>query len=563
VKNLVALHPKIYFKMRKNDSGSKVLWLVLLVTLSIFPLGAQNLAEKVNFDKSGKSTTEAGAYYYRVPMDGSGNYKSFYSNGGALYFEGKITFADKDDEAKNKYDGTCKWYYKNGNPRMVRTFTSTGKEDGVSTYYYETGKLWKELEYKEGQLSNRYKEFDESGISSRIFEEEFINNSNDWDLYVSDKSASQLVKNALELTSFTKEGASRYISLPIESSEFCIEAEMNLISMKDGDKAGIIFGFKDWQNYHYFLVSQSSFYIGTVYEGVNSVNADGMFCSSIQKKSGNNLKVLTNGEKIFFSVNGEVQFTKNKQRNFGSNIGFALSGKSGLIVDKLIVKEMDIKNTGVSVSSTDVDVRATGSGVVFSKNGYILTNHHVIDNANKITVEFTAGNTSVSYNAVIVQKDKDNDLAILKIEDAAFKPFDNIAYSFKDGGVDVGATVFTIGYPYALSGMGKEAKFTDGKVSSKTGYNNAVNSFQTSIPVQPGNSGGPVFTEKGQLTGLINSSIRSADNVSYAIKLNYIRNLMELMSEPVDTPGDQTIVNVPIEDKIKILSKYVVLIKIK
>ena len=68
--------------------------------------------------------------------------------------------------------------------------------------------------------------------------------------------------------------------------------------------------------------------------------------------------------------------------------------------------------------------------------------------------------------------------------------------------------------------MGKAAKFTDGKISSKTGYNNAINSYQTSIPVQPGNSGGPLFNDKAQLIGVINSAIKDADNVSYAIKLS-------------------------------------------
>ncbi|MBK6522650.1 MAG: trypsin-like peptidase domain-containing protein [Sphingobacteriaceae bacterium] len=82
--------------------------------------------------------------------------------------------------------------------------------------------------------------------------------------------------------------------------------------------------------------------------------------------------------------------------------------------------------------------------------------------------------------------------------------------------------------------MGKEAKFTDGKVSSKTGFNGAINSFQSTIPVQPGNSGGPVFNDKGQMVGVINATYREADNVSYAIKLNYINNLIDLLADTVE-----------------------------
>ncbi len=128
--------------------------------------------------------------------------------------------------------------------------------------------------------------------------------------------------------------------------------------------------------------------------------------------------------------------------------------------------------------------------------------------------------------------------------------------------LNVGASVFTIGYPFALGGMGKDAKFTDGKVSAKTGYEGAINSFQTSIPVQPGNSGGPVFNEKGQLIGLINAKFSGGDNVSYAIKLNYIKNIIELLPESIVLPAT-SIENLGLEEKIKAISSHVVLIKIK
>ena len=139
-----------------------------------------------------------------------------------------------------------------------------------------------------------------------------------------------------------------------------------------------------------------------------------------------------------------------------------------------------------------------------------------------------------------------------------------IKYSFKENGqLDVGATVFTIGFPHALTGMGKDAKFTDGKISSKTGYEGAVNSFQSTIPVQPGNSGGPVFNDSGQLVGVINATMNNTDNVSYTIKLNYIKNLIELLQDKVDLPSDNSISKSSLEEKIKVLTNFVVLIKVK
>ena len=145
-----------------------------------------------------------------------------------------------------------------------------------------------------------------------------------------------------------------------------------------------------------------------------------------------------------------------------------------------------------------------------------------------------------------------------------FSSFPEIKYAFKESGqLDVGSSVFTIGYPHALSGMGKEAKFTDGKISAKTGYNGAVNTFQTTIPVQPGNSGGPVFNDNGQLIGIINATFKEADNVSYAIKLNYIKNLIELLPENIVLPFNSSVNSLTLEEKLKVLTNYVVLVKVK
>ncbi|MEO8760781.1 MAG: trypsin-like peptidase domain-containing protein, partial [Bacteroidia bacterium] len=470
-----------------------------------------------------------------------------------------------NDENLDVFTGICTWYYKNGNKKFVRSFNEKGLETGTSQYYYESGKLWKEMEYTNGQIANgRYKEYNEDGQISRIFEEDFDNNNNDWDLYTSDKTSSKISNGVLELTSYVADGTARYISLPTNAQEFTLEAEINLEKLKDGSKVGLIFGFKDWQNYNYFLITSSSFYIGFVYEGVSSVTTNNTFTNDIKRKLVNNIKIISNGEKNIYSINGEIQYTADRTKNFGSNIGVVVSGKTSVDINKLIYKEIDFKSTGVTTSNADLDVKATGSGLIFSKSGYILTNYHVVDGANKILIEINNAGVSKTYNATLVQKDEDNDVAILKISDDNFKPLTDINYSFKEsGGVDVGATVFTIGYPYALSGMGKEAKFTDGKISSKTGYNNAINTYQTSIPVQPGNSGGPLFNEKGQLIGVVNAKVKGADNVSYAIKLNYVKNLIELLPETVDLPASQVIATLTLEEKIKVLSDYVVLIKTK
>jgi S1-C subfamily serine protease len=270
------------------------------------------------------------------------------------------------------------------------------------------------------------------------------------------------------------------------------------------------------------------------------------------------------GDNNIYSINGAIQYKADRTKNFASGIGVAVSGKNTISLDNLVFKQIDYREKNSSGPSPgDENVKSTGSGIVVGTNGYVLTSYHVVENSSKLFVEITENNSSKTYKASIVQKDEANDLAILKIEDADFKPYSELEYSFIDNNIiDVGASVFTIGFPYALSGMGKGAKFTDGKISSKTGYDGAINSYQTSVPVQPGNSGGPLFNNKGQLIGVIFSKINNADNVSYAVKLNYAKNLIELLPDNHKYPS-KNIENLPLEEKVKVLTKYVVLVKSK
>ena len=122
-----------------------------------------------------------------------------------------------------------------------------------------------------------------------------------------------------------------------------------------------------------------------------------------------------------------------------------------------------------SQNNTAKDWQSNGTGFFISSSGYIATNNHVIDGASKIEVEFNYKNGIKSFNASVVKVDATNDLAIIKIDDPSFIETANIPYNFSTNRVDVGTDVFALGYPMALSLMGKDIKFTDGKISSKTG----------------------------------------------------------------------------------------------
>jgi S1-C subfamily serine protease len=111
--------------------------------------------------------------------------------------------------------------------------------------------------------------------------------------------------------------------------------------------------------------------------------------------------------------------------------------------------------------------------------------------------------------------------------------------------------------------MGKEIKFADGKISSKTGFNGDINSYQSTIPVQPGNSGSPVFNEKGEVVGMINAKYKDADNVSYIVKTPLLQNVLTLSNDNIKLSEKNTIATNSVQNKIKKLSKNIVIIKVK
>ncbi|HYK45164.1 MAG TPA: trypsin-like peptidase domain-containing protein [Parafilimonas sp.] len=167
------------------------------------------------------------------------------------------------------------------------------------------------------------------------------------------------------------------------------------------------------------------------------------------------------------------------------------------------------------------DQQASGSGVIVSNDGYIITNNHVIDGASDINV--TLANRK-SYKATVIGNDPNTDLAVIKI-DANNLPY--MLYGNSDD-VKLGQWVMAVGYPLNL-----DVTVTAGIVSAKSrsiGINKserAVESFiQTDAAVNPGNSGGALINTNGELIG-INSAIASPTGsyagYSYAIPVNIVK----------------------------------------
>lgn len=175
--------------------------------------------------------------------------------------------------------------------------------------------------------------------------------------------------------------------------------------------------------------------------------------------------------------------------------------------------------------------KGTGTGFFVTDDGYLVTNHHVVSGATSCMVKTKQG----KFPARVVKTDEKNDLALLKVI-GNFRPLP--VGSSKDA--RLGDAVFTIGFPNT-DVQGTEPKLTRGDINSLAGIKDDPRHFQISVPVQPGNSGGPLVDSAGNVVGVV--TMRLGDwrtlkmtgalpqNVNYAVKSAHVRELVESVPE--------------------------------
>lgn len=197
----------------------------------------------------------------------------------------------------------------------------------------------------------------------------------------------------------------------------------------------------------------------------------------------------------------------------------------------------------------------SGSGFAIG-NGYIATNYHIANGAKRIMIVNNDEDATLRYNAQVVAYDDKNDLAILKIIDSKFEGIEDIPYAFNTSLADAGEDVFVLGYPMT-STMGEEIKLTTGVISSTKGYQDNKALYQISTPIQPGNSGGPLFDSNGDIIGVVCAKHKDAENAGYAVKMLYLDNLIKKYNLPIALSKDSDIHSKSLSKKVKKVKGFV------
>lgn len=173
--------------------------------------------------------------------------------------------------------------------------------------------------------------------------------------------------------------------------------------------------------------------------------------------------------------------------------------------------------------------RSAGTGWPVAA-GYVVTNQHVIAGSSKISIILYNGK---KLEGKVISEDRKNDLVLIKVNNAQKLP-PALPIAIRDG--TIGEEVFTIGFPHT-GVMGSKPKLTTGHISATTGIKDDPRTYQISVPLQSGNSGGPLLNMRGEVVGVVTAKLSAMkvfretgdlpQNVNYAVKIKYLRDLLE------------------------------------
>ncbi len=262
--------------------------------------------------------------------------------------------------------------------------------------------------------------------------------------------------------------------------------------------------------------------LGVMYYTGHGVHQSGAAAADWYYKAG--IAYLSNGDRD--GALSALQRIKFLQQIYGATL------PNGFLANKLFTKIYG----GTQSSQTNMPALQKKSPPVFEgtgwpvAGGFIVTNYHVIAGAKTIWIILSDG-TEIS--ASVAASDTHNDLVLLKVKDPTTLPS---ALPLAKTPANVGERVFTVGYPQPDL-MGTSEKLTEGIVSATSGLDNDPRLYQISVPLQKGNSGGPLLNMQGAVVGITAEKLDAAkvfqwtgdlpENVNYAIKIAYLKALLQ------------------------------------
>jgi S1-C subfamily serine protease len=218
------------------------------------------------------------------------------------------------------------------------------------------------------------------------------------------------------------------------------------------------------------------------------------------------------------------------------------------------------KKSGSANSASPENPTASGTGFFITDDGYLISNNHVVKDATQVRLVTSTGTIA----AKVVRSDAANDLVLLKA-DGKFSPL-SVAAS---RGVKLGGTVATVGFPN-IGLQGFAPKLAKGEIAPLSGAQDDPRYFQISVPVQPGNSGGALVDEHGNVVGVVSAKLDASvalaasgalpENVNYAVKSSFLLSFLESVPAVSTKLKEPVTVDRKFEDVVKSAQDAAVLV---
>ncbi len=221
-------------------------------------------------------------------------------------------------------------------------------------------------------------------------------------------------------------------------------------------------------------------------------------------------------------------------------------------------REIDNIKQNINVTTAPIVYKTGGTSFLIDVAGYLVTNAHVVRNAQHIAVQNSKGQ---DLAAQVVYTDALRDLTILKITDTSFKAPVSIPYSIKKTSAEIAEPIYTLGFPR------NEIVYGEGYLAAKTGFNGDTLTCQIAIAANPGNSGGPILNNRGEVVGILSAKQISAEGVVFATQSKYIyKALAQLQKDTsfqrIKLPSTSSVKGLDKTQQVKKISDFVYRVKV-
>jgi serine protease Do len=196
---------------------------------------------------------------------------------------------------------------------------------------------------------------------------------------------------------------------------------------------------------------------------------------------------------------------------------------------------------------------------VLTMDGYLVTNYHVVAGKKTVTIQ-QKSDSLITFKANVIETDEKLDFALLKVADPKFDKFPKVPYNISDKNVVLAQKIYSLGYPK------NDIVYSDGAISSLSGYKGDTMFYQLNIISAPGQSGSPIMNEKGELLGILSSKNLEQEGQTYCVKMKYILDHIEKIKETnqdldVKTVYKSKLTGKKLTDQVNTMLPFVFIVK--